>query len=254
MARPERNNVDYFPFLCKEGKTMYYIEQKYGNDGYATWVKILRQLAVTNYHYINLSDRVEMMYLASKCRVSEEVLCTMIDDLCDLGEFNKMLWKENQIIYNEKLVDSVKDAYLKRNNKSLTLESFLQLLESLGIRKLVKGEKKGTDNPHRREEKSIEEKKREDLVARKKAFSDTLSPYLKTYGKEMLNDFYLYWTEPNKSNTKVRWELEKTWSLPRRLSTWAGNDKNFKKGSGEAGSQTGIYTEAPKPINHAERE
>ena len=43
MARPERNNVDYFPFLCKEGKAMFYIEQKYGNDGYATWIKLLRQ-------------------------------------------------------------------------------------------------------------------------------------------------------------------------------------------------------------------
>lgn len=33
MARPQRNNVDYFPFFCKEGKSMFYIEQKYGNDG-----------------------------------------------------------------------------------------------------------------------------------------------------------------------------------------------------------------------------
>ena len=33
MARPERNNVDYFPFLCKEGKAMYYIEKKYKNKG-----------------------------------------------------------------------------------------------------------------------------------------------------------------------------------------------------------------------------
>lgn len=63
---------------------------------------------------------------------------------------------------------------------------------------------------------------------RKLKFSSTLSPYLNVYGKDMLNDFYKYWTEPNQSNTKFKKELEKTWSLERRLETWAKNDKNFK--------------------------
>ena len=27
MARPERNTVDYFPFMCDEGKKMFYIEK-----------------------------------------------------------------------------------------------------------------------------------------------------------------------------------------------------------------------------------
>lgn len=164
MARPERNNVDYFPFLCKEGKAMYYIEHKYGNDGYASWVKILRQLAVTNYHYLNLTDKVEFMYLASKCKVSENTLTEMINDLCSLGEFHAELWHENMIIYSEKFVDSIKDAYLKRNNKCISLEGLFLLLSDLGIRKLSKGKGKGADNPQRREEKSKEEKKREFIL------------------------------------------------------------------------------------------
>ena len=49
------------------------------------------------------------------------------------------------------------------------------------------------------------------------------------YGHNMLNNFYLYWTEPNKSNTKFRQELEKTWDVARWLETWAKNDKNFNK-------------------------
>ena len=47
----------------------------------------------------------------------------------------------------------------------------------------------------------------------------------------MLNDFYRYWTEPNKSNTKFRYELEKTWDLERRLDTWAKKDSTFTKGA-----------------------
>jgi len=148
MARPERNNVDYFPFLCKEGKAMYYIEQRYGNDGYATWIKILRQLAVSNYHYINLSDRVEFMFLASKCRVSEEVLSSIISDLCDLGEFHKELWTETKVIFSEKFINNIKDAYFKRTNNCITLQGLLLLLKSLGVNKLPKSTLSTPVNPH----------------------------------------------------------------------------------------------------------
>lgn len=147
MARPERNDVDYFPFLCKEGKAMFYIEQNYGNDGYASWVKMLRQLSVTNYHYLNLQDKVEFMFLSSKCRVSQDTLNSIIQDLCDLGEFNSELWLENRILFSEKLVGTLKDAYDKRNNNCITLSSLLTLLESKGVRKLSNGTEKSVNNP-----------------------------------------------------------------------------------------------------------
>ena len=67
---------------------------------------------------------------------------------------------------------------------------------------------------------------------RKLKFADTLKPFLVKYGKDMMNDFYAYWTEPNKSNTKFRMELEKTWELSRRLEAWAKNDKSFTKNKG----------------------
>lgn len=76
-----------------------------------------------------------------------------------------------------------------------------------------------------REDKIREKKIRvEDIVSRKLKFSSTLQPFLEKYGKEMLNDFYRYWTEPNKSNTKFKQELQPTWDLERRLDKWASND------------------------------
>ena len=67
------------------------------------------------------------------------------------------------------------------------------------------------------------------IEERKLKFATTLQPFLLTYGKSFLNDFYKYWTEPNKSNSKFKMELEKTWSLERRFETWAKNEKNFNK-------------------------
>ena len=41
------------------------------------------------------------------------------------------------------------------------------------------------------------------------------------YDESILNGFIDYWTEPNKSNTKMKFELNKTWSTKLRLKTWA---------------------------------
>ena len=44
-----------------------------------------------------------------------------------------------------------------------------------------------------------------------------------------IRKFISYWTEPNKSGTKQRWELQKTFELKRRLNTWFSNNQKFEK-------------------------
>jgi hypothetical protein len=48
------------------------------------------------------------------------------------------------------------------------------------------------------------------IQQRKLKFADTLTPFLEKYGKDMMNDFYKYWTQPNKAGSKFKQELEKT--------------------------------------------
>lgn len=69
------------------------------------------------------------------------------------------------------------------------------------------------------------EKERE---ARAKTFYETLVPFVSTYGKAMLREFYNYWSEWNRSRTKMKWELRETWEVSKRLVTWAKRDDNFK--------------------------
>lgn len=131
MSRPERNNVDYFPLYCKEGKSMHYIEQRYGNDGFATWIKILRALAVTNYHFLDVSDEAELMFLSSKCNIKENILIDIINDLCKLGEIDQELWQNEKIIFSQKFISSIEDAYKNRVNKCINLKSLKNHLQSL---------------------------------------------------------------------------------------------------------------------------
>lgn len=156
MARPERNTVDYFPFICEDGKKMFYIEETYGNDGFATFVKILRELAKTENHYLDLSQNTTLMFLSAKCKIAKTTLESIINDLCDLGKFDHVLWSENKIIWCQDFVDSIQDAYIKRKNKCITYEGLLLLLSSKGIRKPIKSKLKDTDNTQSIVEYSIE--------------------------------------------------------------------------------------------------
>lgn len=53
---------------------------------------------------------------------------------------------------------------------------------------------------------------------------------------ENLKKFILYWTEPNKSGTKVRWQLQSTFDVKRRIYTWLDRNKVENKKQTRAGA------------------
>ena len=81
------------------------------------------------------------------------------------------------------------------------------------------------------------------LTKRKDEFYQSLIPFLDKYQKEMVRDFFEYWSEPNKAKTKMRFELEKTWDTSRRLATWAKRDNNFNS-NGQRFNTTSNYESA----------
>lgn len=80
--------------------------------------------------------------------------------------------------------------------------------------------------------------KQADMQRRRKEFHTSVFTHDGQFLPEMLGGFFRYWTEPNRSQTKMRWEMEPTWDLSRRLGTWEKNDVNWNKGKGAAGSAT----------------
>ena len=73
--------------------------------------------------------------------------------------------------------------------------------------------------------------KKEVLSVRKVNFSESLKPFLEKYSKDMLNNFYLYWTEHGEKDIKMRYEKERTFGLSQRLATWYKNDYSPKSQS-----------------------
>lgn len=64
-----------------------------------------------------------------------------------------------------------------------------------------------------------------DIKNRKLKFSENINKFT-DYSKKTLTDFFDYWSESNKSNTKMKFELQRTWDLNLRLKRWNKNDFN----------------------------
>ena len=85
------------------------------------------------------------------------------------------------------------------------------------------------DNVNVSDSVNVKDIKINNIEERKLKFAQSLSIFINTYSKEMIRDFYDYWSESNPSNTKFRKELEKTWDNELRLKKWSANQKVIKK-------------------------
>lgn len=171
MARKERNSVDYFPHSVIHGKKMFYIRNKYKNDGYATWFILLEKLGSSEYHYLDLKEEIELMYLSSEIMIEHDLLNKIINDLVSIGEFDSELWENEKILFNQKFIENIQDAYKKRNNECINKESLIQILitkgRSLSLKsnpKQSKGTLKGNRNPQSKVEDSKEDKSKLNVV------------------------------------------------------------------------------------------
>lgn len=134
--------------------------------------------------------------------------------------FNTNMMKSAIDIYNN-LPNSLKDSNIivDKNNP---LEGFETLSKHFGILPKIEVE-------YEYELEGEHEVKKKTITDRKKDFSDSLKPYLEKYGKDMLNAFYIYWSETDRLKKKMKWEQQKTWELDLRLNKWYLNDFGQKK-------------------------
>jgi len=80
---------------------------------------------------------------------------------------------------------------------------------------------------HKQEEKEDKNEKKKIYIAKiQKEFYQSLTIFTSDFSKKTLREFYNYWSEPNKSLTKIKWQLEKTWDTKKRLTRWIENDFN----------------------------
>ena len=163
--------------------------------------------------------------LAKEVGITMQALRTRLDRLQEGGCINKQTTNKYTTItickYDEYQLEP--DFYNKQitneqqtNNKQITTTNKVNKENKYNITPISP---KG-DSPKKAKKPAMDE--------RKKAFYETIIPYVEKYGKEMCREFYDYWTEPYQSGIdKMRFEGQKTWSISGRLATWAKKEQRY---------------------------
>ncbi len=130
MAQNQKYNVSYFPHPTQNGKKMSFLRRKFGNDGYAVWYILLEMIGKADHHYLRLDKKINKILISSELGVEEKKMINIIEDLILLEEFDAELWTKYQVIYSEKFVLSIEDAYKKRKNRIPTKSKIIAIIDA----------------------------------------------------------------------------------------------------------------------------
>ena len=116
MGRSTKKGVDYFQHDtdASEKTTLFALEAKYGNDGYAFWFKLLEILGKKEAAALDCSDINEWFFLLHRMRMEEQRVREILDLLADLKAIDPPLWREHQIVWSDNFVERLDVLYRKR--------------------------------------------------------------------------------------------------------------------------------------------
>ncbi len=238
MARPAKATVDYFPHVCKTGKTVHILERYYKNDGYAVWFKTLQQLGMSENHYIDCRDEMTWEYLISFCNVEEETLKAILDKCAKLNAIDRELWQE-RIIFSQNFVDGLKEVYDKRTVDIPDKEKIINLLfpdrkpqkSEVSVPETIENNSIGGINPQREEEESKVKKPEEEEILSSsglKNFSQDKSGFVQRVRDSKKLKEQIKACMPSDSELEVFYEYLKT-KKPEKLIHQALNSYLSKK-------------------------
>lgn len=186
-------------------------------EKYRSWITILIEVNHTD-NKVNLGGKL--------------FECKRGDSLNSLDTWAKLFgkkWDKSKVRRFFKLLE--KDSMIVLKNESKTTRLTVCNYESYqGERNedetQVKHKRNASETHSTLNKNEKNEKNEKNIKQSQLKFYEELKKYLGKYSKEMIRSFYDYWSEPNKSNTKIKYQMEKTWDIERRLSRWNKNDFN----------------------------
>ena len=123
-GRKDKNVVDYFPHFCNSGKSLFILESKYGNDGYAVCFKTFELLGRSENHYFDCTNNEEMEFMYAKMNVGDNLCMQILNTMAKLNVIHQELW-ENKIIWSSNFVKNISDVYKRRTNKCMNFYNLL---------------------------------------------------------------------------------------------------------------------------------
>ena len=199
--------------------------------GYATW----RNTAAHGQHH-----QLYVTYNVTDC-VTDDVTDGVTDDVTCTQEKNDAVTPSVSSIFgnmeNKLVTTDVTDVVTLGVTDNVTCKKETKENKEENPPAPPKEEKKQkkekiSPSPVRAREKNPETKyasTKANIEQRRQDFINSLTSYTSRYGEEMIRHFGEYWTETNRTNTRMRFEMQNTWNTHLRLARWARNEHTFNQ-------------------------
>ena len=132
MARPEKKDVDYFPFYVKDGRTLHILEDKYACKGTGFFTNVCRFLSERPDHHFSIASASDKLWFFSQTKCDEESGVDMLNIMAITGKIENDLW-DKKVIASQAFLDSITDAYRKRTNNIITMEQIKEIYGVSGV-------------------------------------------------------------------------------------------------------------------------
>lgn len=249
MGRNKKIGLDYFPFDIDFFQDLRIRKLIKYQGGKAVTVYALLLCNIYKQGYYMRWDEELPFFVSEQTGFEEAYIREVIKCCLVIGLFSKELYDSEKILTSkgiqeryEKICDlcrrnsevreyniiSSKDMVISSEEKHISSEEKHENSEENKISSSKSTQSKVKRNSSKETTTNVVAKKdaaKAATLSRKDSFYQLLVPYVGQYPKEMIRAFFDYWSELNKSGTRMRYELEKTWELPRRLATWARREK-----------------------------
>jgi hypothetical protein len=219
MARPKKPGLSYFPKDTNffSDRKVRRIIHEFGAKGVLIYDYLLCVAYSDKGYYVPYDDQLAFDIADSlQCGITEELTLEVINGCIRVGLFNKDLYDRRQILTSK----GIQERYLSAKKSGVIPDE-----TSVLTPKTIVNDAETPINP----EESTQSKVKERIEKVKKEFFESCKEYLSKYPKDMIRDFYDYWTEHGESDKKMRFEKQTSFGLSRRLATWHKNSAKFDK-------------------------
>lgn len=187
-------------------------------------------------YWLKLGDMTEAFALHKYCRKSTIILNELVEN--DIIQINDSMVS---IKFLDEQLTEVKTISSKRSQAAKSRWNKEKDASALQVQ--------NKSNAIRKEKIRIDKKKEDKIISieeRKAEFKNSLLPYLEEYGKEMLSDFFNYWTEHNPNGKKMKFEMQKTFAIKNRLVTWNKKSNQYDTRNHGAGKSSPVNQKTTK--------
>ena len=204
------------------------LRMKYGPEGYGIYFMIIEILRDIENYTLHISDLESICF---DIRSDNDKVLDIIKNY-NLFEFEGDYFFSKSLSRRMERLDKIKEKRRESGKKGAIAKA--------SAKQVLKSE---TASVEQVKESKVKESKEKKIIKRAGKFKKQVFEFQSKYDLELLEEFINYWTEPNKSSTKLKYEMEATWDLSRRLSRWANNNYQMNKPSAQQ-KQNGDINEA----------